>query len=473
MKETRYNQVAKKITNLIRNGAFKEGDRIPSLRRLSHELNVSINTVKEAYWKLEDHNYIEAIPQSGFYVKKQSPGFTKSSFVHPHHLDPQEVSLCRIYGAFQNIGQCTPEVSLGICVLDPELWPTEKMGRFFSDAIRHQRKEVFNYLMPPGYTPLREQIARVGLASSLNLSPDEIIITNGCHEAVFMALMVLCKPGDTVVFESPMYFNLVQLIRQLQLKIIEVPSSTRDGMNLETLEFILKNHAVKAVFSISNFNNPLGYSLSSDKKKDLVQLLAKSQVPLIEDDIYGDICFQERPDTCKSYDEEGNVILCSSFSKTLAPGLRIGWIVPGKYYDQIIKLKSLINVSTASINQIAVADFLKEGGYERHLRNIKKKVRENIEAARAHIIRAFPPGTRVTQPKGGLLLWINLPECIDVDVIYQKAIERNILIAPGSLFSMKESYSDCMRLNIGVWNERIKKAIEYLGDLCCQEMIQR
>ena len=466
MKTTRYEQVAEKIVKLIHNGALKEGDRIPSLRQLSHDLNVSINTVKEAYWKLENHNYIEAVPQSGFYVKKQSNDFSEQSIDLPWQLNPQEVSLCRIYGAFQNIGQCTPEVSLGICVLDPQFWPNEKMGRYFNDAIRNQEYDTYNYLMPPGYQPLREQIARLGLSSGLNLSPDEIIITNGCHEAVFLALMVLCKPGDTVVFESPMYFNLIQLIAQLNLKIIEVPTSPMEGMNLDTLQFILQNHSVKAVFTISNFNNPLGYMLPSNKKKQLVKLLTKYQVPLIEDDIYGDISFHERPDTCKTYDTQGNVILCSSFSKTLAPGLRIGWMIPGKFYDRAINLKSLLNVSTASINQIAVATFLKEGGYERHLRNLRKKTGQNVEAVRGCILKYFPNGTRVTQPKGGLLLWIELPEEISADDIYQKAILKNILIAPGSLFSMKKAYSNCIRLNAGIWNKRIERAIQYLGELC-------
>ena len=469
MKITRYGQVAERILNLINNGVLKEGEKIPSIRQLSQELNVSINTVKEAYWKLERENHIVAVPQSGFYVQKQFSDTSPKEEIDPSRLDPQEVSLCHIYGAFQNMGQCTPEVSLGIATLNPEFWPTQKMGRYFQEAMRYQEKESYNYIMSPGYSQLREQIARLGLSCGLDLSPDEIIITNGCHEAVFLALMALCKPGDSVVFESPMYFNLLQLLEQLDLRIIELPSSQIEGVNLDTLSFVIENYPVKAMFSIPNVNNPLGFSMPVWKKKKLVQLLTEKNIPLIEDDIYGDLGFETRDETCKSFDAEGNVILCSSFSKTLAPGLRVGWIVPGKYYDQVIKMKTLLNISTASINQIVVARYLKEGGYERHLRKLRKDLKKQVSGLRACILKYFPKGTKVTDPGGGFLLWVELPESINTDVIYQEAVKENILITPGNLFTMKDKYSNCMRLNAGFWNEQVEKAIQHIGRLCVDQ----
>jgi len=462
---TRYDEVAGRILNLIHNGVLKEGDRIPSIRKLSDELGVSVNTVKEAYWKLENQNYIVAIPQSGFYVKKQSAA-AALPVVDPQFLDPQEVSLCRIYGAFQNMGHVMPGISLGIAALDPASWPTEKMSRFFQEALLFQKQEAYNYIMSPGYKGLREQIARFSLSGGLNLSPEEIIITNGCHEAVFLALMSLCKPGDTVIFESPIYFNLLQLMQQLNLKIIEIPSCDRDGINLDTLRFVLENHTVNAMFSISNFNNPVGFTMPGPKKKALLKLLSEFEIPLIEDDIYGDIFYQDRPDTCKAYDTAENVLLCSSFSKTIAPGLRIGWIVPGRYYDAVLKMKTLLNISTASMNQIAVTGFLREGGYERHLRNLRKQLKAHVTAMRAVILENFPRGTTVSHPDGGFLLWVELPEEIDTDHIYQKALKKNILIAPGRLFSIKDRYSHCMRLNAGIWNTQVAQAIRYLGQLC-------
>ncbi len=468
MRTTRYEQVAEYIVNLIHGGVLKEGEKIPSIRQLSNEMNVSINTIKEAYWKLEDRDYVSAVPQSGYYVKKRSNAAFDLPVDAPCHLNPQDISLCRIYGMFQDMGMHGPETSLGIAGLGSDLWPQKRIGRFIQEAVRHQGQDACNYLMPPGYLPLREQIARMGIAAGLNLSPQHIIITNGCHEAFFLALMVLCKPGDTVVFESPIYFNLLQLLQQLDLKIIEIPSSPEEGIHLDTLRFVIESHPVKAVFSISNFNNPSGFMMPTWKKKEIVRLLEEYNIPLIEDDIYGDLCFQKRPDTCKTYDTNGNVLLCSSFSKTLAPGLRVGWIAPGKYFDPVLKMKSLLNVSTASLNQIAVAKFLKMGGYERHLRKMRKQVHQNLTAMRSSILSHFPKGTRVTRPQGGLLLWVELPESINTEDIYREALKKNILIAPGILFSIRGKYSNHMRLNAGTWNEQIENAIIFLGKICAR-----
>ncbi|MGD9369678.1 MAG: PLP-dependent aminotransferase family protein [Desulfobacteraceae bacterium] len=470
-KTTRYAQVAHRIMHQIENGVFKEGDRIPSLRQLSDELNVSINTVKEAYWKLETDNYITAVPQSGFYVRKPSAFSTDAEPIDPRQLDPQEVSLCQIFGAFQNLGRCPPETGLAIADLDPAFWPTDKLNRYLQDAIRHQQFESMTYLMTPGYRLLCEQIAHQGFACGMDLSPNEIIVTNGCHEALFLAFMGVCEPGDTVVLESPVYFNLLDLLQQLKLKVIEIPSTDADGINLDTLRFVLENHPVKAMFSISNFNNPMGFTIPSWKKKELVRLLAKYRIPLIEDDIYGDLCFHERPEPCKAYDTDGEVMLCSSFSKTIAPGLRIGWIVPGKHYDRIVKLKTLLNISTASINQIAVARFLKEGGYKQHLRRIRKKHQRQVTELRAAVLKYFPPGTQVTRPDGGFVLWIKLPQEVDTHRVYQQAIHSNIMIAPGALFSIKDTYRNYMRLSAGTWKPDMEKAIAHLGRLCAMDCI--
>ncbi len=470
MKQTRYEQVANKIVTLIQNGALQEGDKIPSIRQLSRELGLSVNTIKEAYWRLEDKNYIAAVPQSGFYVKKQSvlgwDSTDKADAAQSRMLNPQEVNFCQVYAAFKEYGESQSKVNLGIAGLDSEFWPTEKMARFMGEAVRQPDVEALNYLMPPGYLPLRQQIARQGLAAGLNLSPEEIIVTNGCHEAVFLSLMALCKPGDTVVFESPIYFSLFHMLKQLDLRVIEIPSHDGEGISLKTLEFVLESQEVKAMYTISNFNNPMGFSMPSWKKKKLVRLLAGYDIPLIEDDVYGDIAFKDRPDTCKGQDKSGRVLYCSSFSKTIAPGLRIGWIAPGKAYDKILEIKTLMNICATSIEQIAVARFLKEGGYDRHLRRLRKKVGQAVRQMRQAVLAHFPKGTRVTDPDGGFLLWVELPHDVDTTLVYRQAMKKNILIAPGPLFTLKGKFSHCMRLNAGMWNPDIEKAVAMTGQLC-------
>jgi DNA-binding transcriptional MocR family regulator len=282
--------------------------------------------------------------------------------------------------------------------------------------------------------------------------------------------MAICQQGDTVVLESPVYFNLLQLLQHLKLKIIEIPSSDVNGIHLNTLRFVLQNHPVKAVFSISNINNPMGFSMPKEKKKALVSLLDEYGVPLIEDDIYGDLAFKQRAYPCKSFDTKDNVLLCSSFSKTIAPGLRVGWIVPGKYYDTVVKTKTLLNISTGSVNQIAMTRFLKDGGYERHLRSLHITLSTQVSTMRAAILKYFPRGTRVSRPNGGYLLWIEMPKGIDAEVIYHKALNQGILIAPGHLFSIKPNYTHCMRLSAGIWNLRVEKAIQVIGSLCAAEL---
>lgn len=466
MKDTMYDRVAGKILNLICNGVLKEGEKLPSMRQLSAELGVSINTVKEAYWKLEKQNYIESVPQSGFYVKKQYDNVSLCASIDPILIDPKKLNLCQVHGALQSGGKVSPGINLGISNVDPELLPADKLGKYMQEAVRYHDNESLNYILSPGYPELLKQVARLGISCGMNLSPDEIIITNGCHEAIFLSMMAVCKPGDTVIFESPIYFSSLQLLQHLDLKIIEVPSSQDEGINLDTLKFILENHNVRAMFSIPNFNNPLGFTMPDKKKEELVRILAQYNVTLIEDDVYGELYHEKRSSACKAFDREGNVIHCSSLTKTVAPGLRIGWIIPGKYYGEVNRLKTILNIATASITQIASARFLKEGGYDRHMRRLRETVKNQVHEMRECIIKSFPRGTEVTAPEGGTLLWVTLPDEADSYAIYQEALKSNILIAPGCLFTVKDKYCNCLRINAGYWNDDIRSAVLYLAGLC-------
>ena len=466
MRTPRYEQVAEKIVTLIHSGVLKEGDKIPSIRQLSHELSVGVNTVKEAYWRLEDRNYLTAVPQSGYFVKNRFRERVEPSEQDLRRLDPKKVTFCRVYSMFRDNALDKNGVSLALSGVAAGLWPRKRFARYMMDAAGDNDLLAAEYLLPPGYTLLRQQIARLGLSAGLTLSPDDIIVTNGCQEAIFLALMAFCKPGDTIVLESPTYYNLLQLLQALNLKVIEIPSSPEEGISLDTLKFVIENYPVKAVFSIPNFNNPRGFVMPSWKKKEMVWLLEQNEIPLIEDDIYGDLSFHRRPDTCKSHDETGNVLYCSSFSKTIAPGLRIGWIVPGKFYESVIEMKMLLNISTASVNQIAVARFLAKGGYERHLRMVKGQLAKNVQSMRDVILSHFPESTRVSNPPGGSFLWVELPESIDTEQIYQDALAESILFPPGHLFSLQNKFTNCMRLSASTWNSKVADTIQILGRLC-------
>lgn len=471
-----YEEVARKINYLIEQGTLRPGDRVPSIRKLSKQLQVSINTVKEAYNLLEDRCLLEARPQSGYYVRARLPGLPAEPVVYPPAINPAEVSLSNVYRLVMKDLLNPGLLQLGVAVPNPELLPIEKLNRMLSRETRRFAKQSVAYELPPGNLRLRKQIAQRLLLSGCTLSPDQIVITSGCVEAVVLALRALCKPGDAVAIETPVYFNFLQMIQDLGLKALEIPASPRGGISLEALEYALDRNVgqVKACIVLSNFNNPLGSSMSDEDKERLVRMLEERQVPLIEDDIYGDLSFSdERPSVAKSFDKTGNVMLCSSFSKTIAPGYRVGWIAAGRFQEQIERGKMLANVATCSPVQLAIAEFLANGGYEHHLRSIRRVYARQAAQMGDAIGRFFPSGTRVSRPRGGFVLWVEMPEEIDAIVLYEQAKAQGITIAPGSIFSVEGKFRNCIRLNAACWTPAVEVAMETLGRLAQNQLSSR
>lgn len=457
-----YEDIAEKVALLIERGILSPGDRIPSIREMSRDLGVSINTVKESYWYLENRNYIEAVPQSGYYVREIS---TKN-IVNENEPDinPHEVSLCRIYSALREKGIDDCRTELGVALVSDELFPSGKLYRYFQDALRQHNNEALDYCIPPGYRPLREQIALFLVRMGLSVSPHEIIITSGCSEALFLALTVICSPGDTVVVESPCYFNLLQLCEKLSLQVVEVPLAP-DGMHLETLEFVLDSYPVRAVISIPSYHNPTGILMSDEKRKSLVDMLVRRNIPLLEDEVYSELHYSGKlPVACKSFDENGNVLFCSSFSKSIAPGMRVGWIIPGKYYREVEELKNLSNLGSPALPQMAVSRYLADGCHERHLKKLRQHLCRYMKEMRAAIIDNFPQGTQVSDPDGGFVLWVEMPLNVDSFRLYQEMLKDNILLAPGSMFSMNSKFSNYLRFNAGSWNRKIHDLVVKIGN---------
>ena len=459
-----YKEVAEKITSLVDNGTFRPGDRLPSIRELSRQSKVSINTVKVAYGHLEDRSVIEARPQSGYYVCPRLLKSPREPEICHERISPLEIStggmVVRIMKDIMN----PDKIQFGAAIPDSALVPADKLSRIIASESRRYRYESASYAIPPGNMRLRKQIARWMIKAGCTLSPEEILITSGASEAFFLALQTICKAGDTVAIGTPIYFNFVQMFKMLNLKIIEIPNSPTEGLHLESLEHALKHNRISCCVVVSNFDNPLGSTMSDERKRMLVTLLERADVPLIEDDINGDLSYSdERPSVAKAWDRSKNVLLCSSFSKTLAPGYRVGWIAPGKYMEKLLHRKLVTNIASPSPTQIAMAEFLENGGYAYHLRSIRKTYAAKIGRMIDGIGHAFPPGTRVTRPKGGFVVWVELPEGIDTVAMYARAEEKNITIAPGRLFSITNQYTNCMRLNGAVWSEKNRWAVDELG----------
>ena len=338
--------------------------------------------------------------------------------------------------------------------------------------IRAQPEEVHSYYIPIGCEALRNQIAKRLIDAGCSVNPDRVVITHGTTEALFLALKVVTQPGDTVAIESPTYYGLLEALESLHLKALELPTHPRGGICLENLESAFQKEKVAACAIVSNFSNPLGSCMSAPKKKQLVSLLNKYDIPLIEDDIFGDLCFAaQRPQAIKAFDTQGKVLYCASVSKTLSPGLRVGWIIAESYQSQIEQLKAVMNYSSSIAPQLTVAAFLANGGYDRHLRKLRRAYQSQMQHMLQAICQYFPSETRVTQPQGGHILWLELPSKVDAMVLYEQAYKHNISISPGIIFSASGGYRNCLRLNCGIpWSDSLEQAIKILGILSKKQL---
>ena len=299
------------------------------------------------------------------------------------------------------------------------------------------------------------------------LAPDDIVVTGGCQEALSLALRAVANPGDIIAIESPTFYGLLQVIDSLGMRALEIPTDPNHGMSLDALALAIEQWPVRACVVVPNFSNPLGYCMPPARKQALVSVLARHDIALIEDDVYGELGFSApRPEAAKAWDEDGRVLYCSSFSKTLAPGLRVGWIAPGRYRERIEYLKYVLNLASPTLPQLAVAEFLERGGYDRHLRQVRGDYARQIARMIQTVGKTFPEGTRVTQPAGGFVLWVELPSGSDAMRLYRQALAERISIAPGPMFSATQKYGNFIRLNCAQpWDERMERAMVTLGRL--------
>ena len=459
-----YEEVAGRLSLLINQGVFKTGDRLPSVRALSKQLKVSISTVMEAYRLMEDRSRIEVRPQSGYYVRAPLPSLSEPETSKPI-CQPIPVSS-EMVTRFNRDSLNSEYLNLGAAFPNPQLLPLDKLSRALATIVRQDNSLGSLYDAMPGCETLRVQIVRRMLQSGCILTPDQIVTTSGCQEAISLCLKAVCRAGDTVAIESPTYFGILQAIESQGLRALEIPTHPRDGINIEALGNAIARNRVSACIVVSNFSNPLGSCIPDASKKALVELLDKHQIPLIEDDLYGELYFgKERPRVAKSFDRSGNVLLCSSFSKTVAPGYRVGWVAPGKFQTQVEHLKMATNLATALPTQMAISKFLENGGYDYHLRRIRSIYERQVAAMTDAISRCFPPETKVTRPSGGFVLWLELPNYVDALKLYQIAIKAGITIAPGHIFSSQPKYQNCIRLNAAFWSEKVDGALEILGKM--------
>jgi DNA-binding transcriptional MocR family regulator len=462
----KYEQIAAGIAGLIDSGALRPGDPVPSVRQLSRQWSVSITTVLQGYYALEARGLIEARPRSGFYVQTRLPAVLLEPDISSPPADPASVSVRELVMMVLRDASSPRLVPLGAAHPNPALTATARLNRILAALTRQPGDIGASYDIPPGPEPLRAQIARRAVATGCNLSPDDIVITSGCADAMNLCLRAVCRPGDTVAIESPICFDTLQYLEVLGLKALEIPTHPRNGISLEALHFAITQMPVHACIVISNFNNPLGSCIPDDNKRALVQLLAARDIPLIENNVFGEIYFEGQPPTvAKAYDRQGLVMLCSSFSKDLCPSYRVGWVVPGRFKREVEWLKYISSIAAATLPQLAIAEFMASGAHGYHLRHIRQAYARSVAGLLQAVSRYFPPGARVTRPSGGFVVWVQLPERVDSLALYRSALAEGIAITPGGLFSATNGYRNFVRLNAAQWSEATERAVKRLGEL--------
>jgi DNA-binding transcriptional MocR family regulator len=464
----RYETLAGELEESIRTGLLRPGDRLPSVRRTSQSRSISPSTVFEAYYLLEARGLIRARPRSGYYVSSSARRVPPESRCVSQPEDTSlDLDVSELVFQILEVSGSRRHVPLGSAFLSPLLFPLARLGKFLASAA--QSLDPFSTIddLTPGSAELRRQIALRYLAQGMQVAADEIVITNGALEALNLCLAATTHPGDPVIVESPTFYSALQALERVGVKAVEVPTHACEGIDLAALERAVTRHHPKACWLMTNFQNPLGCTVPEAKKKALVALLMHYNVPLIEDDVYSELYFGDnQPPPAKAFDTEGLVLHCSSFSKCLAPGYRIGWAAAGRYCRTVAHQKLLLTLTTSTPTQHALAQYLERGGFDRHLRKLRRRIAHQQRIFSQAVGQYFPPGTRATRPSGGYFLWIELPQGVDALKIHRRALSEGISIAPGPIFSATHGFQNCLRLNYGhAWDSRTEWALETLGRL--------
>lgn len=459
-----YEQLFDELVNRIDQGFYPVGTKLPSIRSLSKERGVSISTVQEAYLRLEETGYAEVKPKSGYYVQARGSAPVLPEVSRPAQR-PLEVSHWeQVYNLLNN-DKGEGHVAFGTAMPDIDTPTLKPLLKALTQTAGLNHDSFLNYSDIHGSIRLRKQIARLAVDSGCQLHPDDIIITSGCQEALVCSLRSVTKPGDVVATDSPSFYGSTQAIKALGLKALEIPTHPETGISLEALELALEQWPIAVIQVTPTCNNPLGYTMPEARRKTLLRLAQQYDIPIIEDDIYGDLYYRSpRPRTIKSFDEEGRVLLCSSFSKTLAYGLRLGWVSPGQCTERLLHKKFVSTVSSPPLQQEAVADFIEKGFYERHLRKMRGQYQQARDMMIDLVKRYFPKGTRISYPEGGYMLWVEFPEEVDSVKLNKRLEDKNISIAPGVVFSASGKYRNFVRLNFSKKpDEKIETALRVVA----------
>jgi len=460
-----YRQLAEQFSADINAGTLATGAKMPSIRHVSKQRQLSINTVQKSYELLEAQGYIIVKAQSGFYVRARSSVLNDSIF---GTFEPQVESIDKITLLNDIISASSDRhrLALGTITLDTSLMPARMLQRSLIRAMRSQPNSGLAYSAVRGEPALQQAIVEHFSQDGIHINKEQLIITNGAMQALSLAILSISKPGDSIAVPTPCYSGQLLLLANLERNIIEIPSNSQ-GIDLMMLEQVMAAGKVAGALLSACYQNPLGYSLSISDKSKIADWAAQYQCPVIEDDVFGECGYStQRPAPIKSWDKQGYVIWCGSFSKTLAPGYRIGWCASGRFTQQLQRQLLSRSLAVNAPLQLALADFVNCGQYRRHLNSLRVQLAAQVDALYQSVSRHFPQDCRCSKPAGGYALWLQLPDHIDAFDIYQQALEKGINIVPGVVFSADQKYQNCLRLNAGnPWSEDLDLGVKALANL--------
>lgn len=460
-----YESLAAQLRERIHAGTLADGARVPSVRALSRQAGVSVGTVVQAYQQLEAQGVIVARPQSGYYVRaSQLPGIERPrSRATPRPRPLSKNLLDQVLALYTR----DDLVALHVAIPSSDLLPTTRIAALSRELLKRMPDRLYGYVHAAGLPALRESVAARLRGAGVEVEADDVVITAGALEAITLSLQALTRPGDAVLVESPAYYGLLQAIAARGLKVVEVPSCCEDGPDLECALKALASQPIRAAVLIPSFSNPSGALMSADSRRLLAQACARHGVPVIEDDVYGELSFDgSRPMPMMAYDRADNVVLCGSASKIIGPGLRVGWAVSPRWREDLLRAKAYTSIAVTTLSQHVCAELLAGANLERPLRRLRGEIAANVGRFRSVIARHWPAGTCSSQPRGGFVLWVRLPGGGDGQTLFERAAQAGIGIVPGSAFSAGGAHRDCVRLSCAMsWEPAVEHALRTLGRL--------
>ena len=462
-----YQQIQDRLQRLIQSGAIQPGDKLPSIRGLAKTIQVSPLTVIEAYGRLESESLIQSRPGSGYFVTAAAPSST--SFAPVQDVIIQEPGgFCQQFVASVQVQQQGGMIDFSSGFPSPRgIAELQKMSR---RAIAQANDSLFNYSLPQGTPQLQQQIAQILVQQGLEVSPQDLIITNGSQQALALAMQHYLQPGDWVIVEAPTFHGAIALLEHIGARIIGIPM-TQTGMNLALLEQYLYSHRPKLIYTISTLHNPTGLTTSQQHRQQLLDLANRYQVPILEDNAYEGLNFEPVPPPIKAIDTQQLVTYIGTFTKTLIPGLRVGYmLVTGETYQAILRHKLLHDFHVSTVSQAIVSEYLASGNYRRHLNQLRSYHFQSRNAMLQSLERHFPRQATWTVPKGGLFLWVDLPAGLSVPALCQAARAQGVLIADGAAFFPSRSGYAALRLNYSHSPAQIETGIAIVGSLLRRQL---